>query len=643
MRCFSNIQEFLSHTRHRRCPQSNIYCLNSLSSEIMQNTRILGNVEHSRVLVVQKSVKASSFNSAHLPLRTLSNRQTRRDIITKASGENKGNTGKAPRAKWDFGRFVKTLWFFNGPPSPVGLVKRLFKEGESTRDQSSETMMTLVKSKSGAGGPIVMVAGGTGGVGKRVVSKLLEQGKHVRALVRDLDKAKSMYLDVCSEEFPESSCLELAPADITQRKTLLPEYFSGVKQLVWCAATKIVPKEGDDESRSKYYQGIKFYDPEVQGDTPETVEYQGMQNVLEALKTGLPKESGLEIFNPAAGKELMFGPIDDVVMGGVSSSTLSVSPLGGEKGGAAGIFAGNVTQANNGGFASVRSKNFSPSLDISAYDGFEIRLKGDGQRYKFIARTEDSFDGVGYTCSFDTSPGSWQTIRIPFTKLIPVFRSKTVMDRSPFVGESSHVSSLQFMLSKFEYDGKLNPSWREGPFELPIQYVRAYIENPSIPRVVMVSSAGVTRWNRPGINVDEEPPAVKMNDMLGGLLTYKLASEDALRDSGIPFSIVRPTALTEEPAGAEVLLDQGDTIKGKISRNDVAELCVSLLQQENMANMTFEIKSTIPFSTPWTEEDSASAPLRDWGKVLKEAKLQQGITGKTIDGVYKPVEPKAAP
>lgn len=37
--------------------------------------------------------------------------------------------------------------------------------------------------------------------------------------------------------------------------------------------------------------------------------------------------------------------------------------------------------------------------------------------------------------------------------------------------------------------------------------------------------AGVTRPNRPGINVDMEPPAVKLNDALGGILTWKLAGE----------------------------------------------------------------------------------------------------------------------
>jgi len=34
-----------------------------------------------------------------------------------------------------------------------------------------------------------------------------------------------------------------------------------------------------------------------------------------------------------------------------------------------------------------------------------------------------------------------------------------------------------------------------------------------------------------------------------------------VRHSGVPFAVVRPTALTEEPAGAELQVDQGDTIK----------------------------------------------------------------------------------
>ena len=64
----------------------------------------------------------------------------------------------------------------------------------------------------------------------------------------------------------------------------------------------------------------------------------------------------------------------------------------------------------------------------------------------------------------------------------------------------------------------------------------------------------------------QEPPAVRMNDALGGLLTWKLAGEDLIRESGIPYTIVRPVALTDEPAGADLEVAQGDEIKGKISR-----------------------------------------------------------------------------
>lgn len=39
-------------------------------------------------------------------------------------------------------------------------------------------------------------------------------------------------------------------------------------------------------------QGIKFYDPEIVGDTPETVEYVGIRNLLEAVKGHVGLEQG---------------------------------------------------------------------------------------------------------------------------------------------------------------------------------------------------------------------------------------------------------------------------------------------------------------------------------------------------------------
>jgi hypothetical protein len=40
--------------------------------------------------------------------------------------------------------------------------------------------------------------------------------------------------------------------------------------------------------------------------------------------------------------------------------------------------------------------------------------------------------------------------------------------------DPSRLYSVQLMLSKFEYDGQLNPSFREGEFSLPITAIRPY-------------------------------------------------------------------------------------------------------------------------------------------------------------------------
>lgn len=270
-------------------------------------------------------------------------------------------------------------------------------------------------------------------------------------------------------------------------------------------------------------------------------------------------------------------------------------------------------------------------MDLGPYDGIELRVFGDGQRYKLNLRTDTSWDGLSYCRSFDTEADKWQTIRLPFSEFSPTFRARTVKDGAK-VNPSSIVST-QLMLSKFEYDGDLNPNFRLGEFSLPVQYIKSYLKTPVVPRYVLVSSAGVTRWNRPGVDVEKEPPAVKLNDELGGLLTFKLKGEDVVRESGIPFTILRPCALTEEPAGAPLEFDQGDVIKGKISREDVAELCVELLGVPSACNTTFEVKCTLPFATP--HEPDPSAPTeRNWTELVDDANLQKGVTGKTVDGVY---------
>ncbi len=161
----------------------------------------------------------------------------------------------------------------------------------------------------------------------------------------------------------------------------------------------------------------------------------------------------------------VWGALDDVVMGGVSASALQFQDEGA-------LFTGTVSTANSGGFASVRTRNFDPALNLAGHSGIELQVKGDGQRYKFLVRDEDSWDSLAYAYSFDTVPNQWTTVRIPFNLMTPVFRAKTVNNGQPL--NSAKIRSLQLMLSKFEYNGTLNPNFQAGEFRLQVRAIAIY-------------------------------------------------------------------------------------------------------------------------------------------------------------------------
>lgn len=163
--------------------------------------------------------------------------------------------------------------------------------------------------------------------------------------------------------------------------------------------------------------------------------------------------------------DTVWGAVDDVVMGGVSSSRLERTPEGA-------LFTGVVSTQNSGGFASVRSRNFSPALDLQGSTGIALRVKGDGQRYKFLMRDADGWDNLAYAYSFDTVAGTWMTVQIPFDQMQGVFRAKTVPDAPPL--NAAQVYSLQLMLSKFEYNGVLNPHFQAGEFQLLVESIAVY-------------------------------------------------------------------------------------------------------------------------------------------------------------------------
>jgi uncharacterized protein YbjT (DUF2867 family) len=72
-------------------------------------------------------------------------------------------------------------------------------------------------------------------------------------------------------------------------------------------------------------------------------------------------------------------------------------------------------------------------------------------------------------------------------------------------------------------------------------------------------------------------------------LGWKARAEEVIRGSRVPYCIVRSGWLTDGAGGEPLALSQGDTAEGRISRADLADVCVELLRLPEARGKTFEV------------------------------------------------------
>lgn len=153
-------------------------------------------------------------------------------------------------------------------------------------------------------------------------------------------------------------------------------------------------------------------------------------------------------------------------------------------------------------------------------------------------------------------------------------------------------------------DGDNSP---EQVYYLGVRNLASAAAAAGVQQVVLVSSAGVTRPDHP------------LNRLFDNVLAWKARGEDALRASGVPFTIVRPGGLTAVDAGpGPVRLAQGDTGAGFIPRADVARLCVAALREPGARNRTFEAYAGGGETPP------------DWGKLFNALVPDGAGAGKDV-------------
>ena len=86
------------------------------------------------------------------------------------------------------------------------------------------------------------------------------------------------------------------------------------------------------------------------------------------------------------------------------------------------VFSGELSLANGGGFASMRSPEIDPqqASHWASTAGPRVEVDGDGRTWTVEVRTDDN--SGGWISSFPTSPDSLTDVELPWASSAPVTR-----------------------------------------------------------------------------------------------------------------------------------------------------------------------------------------------------------------------------
>ncbi|RAJ12234.1 CIA30 family protein [Arenibacter echinorum] len=143
--------------------------------------------------------------------------------------------------------------------------------------------------------------------------------------------------------------------------------------------------------------------------------------------------------------------VNDGVMGGLSVGNFSLSADG------HGLFKGEISLENNGGFSSVRYRFNKTKVTKDSY--ISIKLKGDGKKYQFRVK-DDSSNYYSYIVTFPTS-GEWEEVKISLKDMYPSFRgrkldmpnfSKDEIEEIVFLIGNKRTENFTLLLDKIALD-----------------------------------------------------------------------------------------------------------------------------------------------------------------------------------------------
>jgi len=142
--------------------------------------------------------------------------------------------------------------------------------------------------------------------------------------------------------------------------------------------------------------------------------------------------------------------VNDGVMGGRSDGRFRINGENNLE-----VF-GTLSLANNGGFASVRSRG--SSLKLKSGDSIVMKARGDGRDYTLNLYSPARRMAFSYRVTFSTTKGEWTEVSVPLSKFVATSFGR-VVSNAPL--KADRVSGIGVLLG----------DKKAGPFKLEIESI----------------------------------------------------------------------------------------------------------------------------------------------------------------------------
>ena len=144
--------------------------------------------------------------------------------------------------------------------------------------------------------------------------------------------------------------------------------------------------------------------------------------------------------------------VNDGVMGGVSDGRFKITDAKTME------FFGTLSLANNGGFASVRTK--PKNLGIELGDTLVAKVRGDGREYMLNLYPNRQRVAYSYRAAMQTKKDQWIEVKIPLDTFVATSFGRIVTNAGAV--KPAEINSIGFMLG----------DKKAGPFKLEIEWIK---------------------------------------------------------------------------------------------------------------------------------------------------------------------------